>query len=106
MTTSQKVILSFLLVVAAALLCLVIWLYSGAWQRPLGPSLQFSTARQLPLPATWTPDPNATGTLPSTPASLSPTQVVQTPTANPVVGVCGAPPVMNILAVGTDVRGD
>jgi len=106
MTTTQKVILSFLLIVAAALLCLVIWLYSGAWQRPLGPSLQFSTARQLPLPATWTPDRNATGTLPSTPASLSPTQVVPTPTANPVVGVCGAPPVMNILAVGTDVRGD
>ncbi len=104
MTTTQKVILSFLLVVAAALLCLVIWLYSGAWQRPLGPSLQFST--ELPLPATWTPDPNATGTLPSTLASLSPTQVVATPTANPAVGVCGAPPVMNILAVGTDVRGD
>src|SRR5215217_890769 len=98
MTTTQKVILSFLLVVAAALLCLVIWLYSGAWQRPLGPSLQFSTARQLQLPVTWTPNPKAMGTLPSTPAPISASTATLAPITNPVVGVCGAPPVMNILA--------
>src|SRR6266498_5910189 len=106
MTTFQKVILSFLLVVALALLGLVIWLYTGAWQRPLGPSLQLSTATPLRLPSTWTPDPNATGTLPSTleQASVSPTS--PTPSSNPAVGLCGAPPVMNILAIGTDARGD
>jgi len=106
MTTFQKVILSFLLVVALALLGLVIWLYTGAWQRPLGPSLQLSTATPLRLPSTWTPDPNATGTLPSTleQASVSPTS--PTPSSNPAVGLCGAPPVINILAIGTDARGD
>jgi LCP family protein required for cell wall assembly len=106
MTTSQKVILSFLLVIAAALLCLVIWLYSGAWQRPLGPSLQFSAVQPFQLPATWTPDPNATGTLPATQALVSASPASPTPTTSAAVGICGAPAVMNILAIGTDVRGD
>jgi LCP family protein required for cell wall assembly len=106
MTTSEKVVLSFLLVVAAALLCFVIWLYSGAWQRPLGPSLQLPTAAPLVLPVTWTPDPNATASLPATPTSVFASQVAPVPTTNAAVGVCGAPAVMNILAVGTDVRGD
>jgi LCP family protein required for cell wall assembly len=106
MTTSEKVVLSFLLVVAAALLCFVIWLYSGAWQRPLGPSLQFPTTAPLSLPATWTPDSNWTATLPATPAPVFASQAAPASTTNAGVGVCGAPPVMNILAVGTDVRGD
>jgi LCP family protein required for cell wall assembly len=104
MTTSEKVVLSFLLVVAAALLCFVIWLYSGAWQRPLGPALQFPTSAPLSLPATWTPDPNGPAALPVTPAPVFASQAA--PTTKAAVGVCGAPPVMNILAVGTDVRGD
>lgn len=106
MTTGQKVILSFLLVIAAALLCLVIWLYSGVWQRPLGPSLQFSAVQPFQLPATWTPDPNATGILPATPAPVSASPAAPTSTTSAAVGVCGAPAVMNILAIGTDVRGD
>ena len=106
MTTGQKVILSFLLVIAAALLCLVVWLYSGGWQRPLGPSLRFPTVAPLSLPATWTPDPNATVTLPAIPAPVSGSQASPAPTSAAAVGVCGAPAVMNILAIGTDVRGD
>jgi LCP family protein required for cell wall assembly len=106
MTTIQKLILSFLAVIAVALLGLVIWLYSGIWQRPLGPLLQLSTATPLQMPATWTPDPNATGTLPSAPEVVSVSPMSATPTSNAVVGLCGAPPVMNILAIGTDSRSD
>jgi LCP family protein required for cell wall assembly len=106
MTSFQKLILAFLLVIAAALTALVIWLYSGAWQRPLGPSLQFPPTTPLQLPATWTPDPNATGTPPSTLAPVVASPIPASPTANPVMGVCGALPVMNILAIGADVRGD
>src|SRR6266496_1607713 len=106
MTTIQKLILSFLSVIAVALLGLVIWLYSGTWQRPLGPLLQLSTAIPLQMPATWTPNPNATGTALSTPALASVSPISPTATSNAAVGLCGAPPVMNILAIGTDARGD
>src|SRR6266487_3891669 len=106
MTVLQKIILSFLSVFAVVLLGLVIWLYSGTWQRPLGPLLQLSTAIPLQMPATWTPDPNAVGTAPSTPALASTSPISPTPTTNAAVGLCGAPPVMNILAIGTDARGD
>ena len=106
MTTFQKVILAFLLVLATALFALVIWLYSGAWKRPLGPSLQFPTAAPIQLPATWTPDPNATGLPPATLVPVIPSPIPPSPTANPVMGVCGAPAVTNILAIGADVRGD
>src|SRR5512138_2591868 len=106
MTTFQKVILAFLLVVAAALFALVIWLYSAAWQRPLGPSLQIPTTTPFGLPATWTPDPNATGIAPSAPQAVAASQTSPAPTAAPGAGVCGGPPVMNILAIGADVRGD
>lgn len=109
MTTFQKVIIAFLSVIALALLGLVIFLYSGAWQRPLGPALQLSTVTPLGMPATWTPDPNATRPALSTfvPAPVS--TISPAPTTNPVagaVGMCGAPAVMNILAIGTDARAD
>src|SRR5690242_12684786 len=109
MTTVQKVIIAFLSVVALALFGLVVFLYSGAWQRPLGPALRIATVTPLGMPATWTPDPNATrpvlsAVVPATVVNASPA-----PTANPVaaaVGLCGAPAVMNILAIGTDARAD
>jgi LCP family protein required for cell wall assembly len=106
MTAIQKIILAFLSVIAVVALGFVSLLYSGFWQRPLGPSLQLATVTPLGLPATWTPDPNVISTAPPTskPVSASPTS--PTPTAVPVVGRCGAQPVMNILAVGTDVRGN
>jgi len=106
MTTIQKLILAFLLVIAVSLFGLILWLYSGIWQRPLGPSLQLSTATPLQLPATWTPDPNAISTLASTPEVVSVSPISPTPTGNAAVGLCGAPPVMNILAIGTDARSD
>src|ERR1044071_550115 len=109
MTTLQKVILAFLSVIALALFGLVILLYSGAWQRPLGPALQLSTATPLGMPATWTPDPNATRPALSTVVPAAVSTIVAAPTANPAgaaVGLCGAPAVMNILAIGTDARAD
>lgn len=106
MTSIQKAVLSFLLIVAAAMLALVIWLYSGAWQRPLGPTLQLATVTPLRLPATWTPDPNATRIVASTPQVVSSSPVSPALPTVPGVGLCGAPAVMNILAVGADTRGD
>ena len=104
MTRSQKFILLFLSMLAVGLFALVIRLYSGIWQRPLGPALQLATATPIHMPATWTPDPNAIAVLPSTlqPVSAQPTS--PSPTNNAVTGLCGAPPLMNILAVGSDAR--
>jgi len=106
MTAFQKVVLAFLLVIAVALFGFVIWLYSGVWQRPLGPSLQLPTATQFQLPATWTPNPLSTNAIASSPAIVSALATVDSPATVPAIGMCGAPPVMNILAVGTDARGD
>lgn len=102
MTNFQKVILSFLSVIAMGLLAFVLWVYNGAWQQPLGPSL--STSTPFDLPSTWTPDPNATATRPSTPQPVSATPASPKPTEYTGTGLCGAPPVMNILAVGSDAR--
>src|SRR5690349_12965213 len=109
MTATQKVIIAFLSVVALAFFGLVIFLYSGAWQRPLGPALRIATVTPLGMPATWTPDPNATRPVLSTIVPAPVLKVSPAPTTNPVaaaVGLCGAPPVMNILAIGTDARAD
>src|SRR5215212_683275 len=106
MTAIQKLILSFLLVIAVVLVGLVGWLYSGAWQRPLGPSLQVATVTPLGLPPTWTPNPAVTDTVPFLPITVTASPSAAAPTSNVTIGLCGAPPVMNILAIGTDARGD
>jgi len=107
MTNSQKAILSFLSVLACFLIGLVIWLWQGMWREPLGPALQISTVTPFQLPPTWTPNPAQYTSIPPTvkPASLissSPTL----PSTLPAIGMCGAPPRMNILVIGSDVRGD
>lgn len=105
MTRFQKVVISFLSVLACSLFGLVGWLYQGKWQQPLGPALQISSATPFELPATWTLDPQAT--LPQTTFTDVPIiQASPMPTFTPNVGLCGAPPVMNILTVGTDARSD
>ena len=106
MTRLQKVILTFLFILACSLFGLVLWLYQGKWQQPLGPALRISTATPFQLPATWTPNPLTTTALPSTSkpgptAQASPTSTIA---LNNVTGLCGAPPVMDILVVGTDAR--
>ena len=58
------------------------------------------------MPPTWTPDTSTIGTLQvlSTVPPLWKASPVPTQTAN--TGLCGAPPVMNILAIGADTRGN
>jgi LCP family protein required for cell wall assembly len=108
MTKLQKAILSFLALLACALFGLVFWLYQGKWQQPLGPGLQISTATPFQLPATWTPNPLTPTTFSPTSKPVTPVEALPTPTItlNNVPGFCGAPPVMNILVVGTDARSD
>jgi len=106
MTGLQKAILSFLFILACSLFGLVLWLYQGKWQQPLGPALRISTATPFQLPATWTPNPLTTTALPSTskPGPTAQASPTSTSTLNNVTGLCGAPPVLNILVVGTDAR--
>ncbi len=105
MTKFQKAALSFLSVLACSLIGLVIWLWGGKWQQPLGPALQIPTVSQLQMPATWTPNPNETVTPQpaSNPVSVIESSPTLTSTA-PAIGLCGAPPLMNVLVVGSDAR--
>jgi hypothetical protein len=105
MSKFQKAFIAFLTVVALSLFGLVIWILPR-WERPLGPPLQISTVTPFGLPATWTPDPNATATRLASSNFVPVIQSSPAPTITPNVGLCGAPPVMNILIVGSDQRGD
>lgn len=101
MTRNQKNILTFLTIIACGMLALVGWLgyqaYTTLWQAPLGPAIAMSTS-EWDLPATWTPPP------PDSTASLKPT-ITLAPTNTPVESTyCSGPPVMTLLAVGTDAR--
>jgi len=101
MTRTQKSILTLLSVVACTLLALVGWLgyqtYATLWQAPLGPAIALATSTWS-LPATWTPAPS------DFIAGLAPT-ITLAATGTPVQAVsCGGPPVMTLLAVGTDAR--
>jgi LCP family protein required for cell wall assembly len=71
----------------------------GIYRRPLGPALELPTptsTRAQPTLTTFPLDESATGTA---------TQVLptETPTTPPL---CGGPAVMNILAIGSDARGN
>ena len=101
MTRLQKATLSFLSVLACALTAFVGWLWMGKWDQPLGPALQFPTSTPFQLPATWTPDPHATAAPQSSPNPASIARASSTPAA-----LCGAPPVMNLLLIGSDSRGE
>jgi LCP family protein required for cell wall assembly len=103
MTRLQKVTLSFLLIIAC-FLAVAVWFARGKWQQPLGPVLRMSTATPFQMPATWTPDPRLAGVL-QTPAIVDPASQASS-TLTPNAGICGAPPLMNILAIGADARGD
>ena len=64
------------------------------------------TATPFIMPATWTPDPSTVQTLQAQPTVAPVLQASPLPTITQNVGLCGAPPVMNILTIGTDARGD
>jgi len=107
MNNFQKAIIAFLSVVAVGVTGLALWILP-IWQTPLGPPLQtYPTATPFGLPATWTPDANATATRLAAASAIVPvTHVSPLPTITPNVGMCGAPPVMNILVVGSDSRAE
>lgn len=106
MTRTQKAILSFLSIFACSIAFLAVWLWRDTWQQPLGPALLIPSVTPYQMPATWTPDPNATATLQGAPTAVPVLQASPLPTFTANVGLCGAPPVMNILAIGADTRGD
>lgn len=106
MTRSQKAILSLLAILVCSIGLLAVWLWRGSWQQPLGPALHILTVTPFEMPATWTPDPNALATLQAAPTVAPVLQASPVPTLTANIGLCGAPPVMNILAIGADTRGD
>jgi LCP family protein required for cell wall assembly len=106
MSRIQKAVLSILAVLACSIVLSAAWVWRGEWQRPLGPALQIPTVTPFVLPATWTPDPAAMATLRAAPTLIPVVQASPMPTTTPAMGLCGAPPVMNILAIGADTRGD
>ena len=56
---NQKIIIAFLTVITIAVFAFVFWLYSGAWNKPLGPTLRIPTATEFSMPPTWTPVSNS-----------------------------------------------
>lgn len=106
MTRTQKVILSLLSLLACSTILLAGWLWRGTWEKPLGPALRIPTVTPFRLPSTWTPDPNAIPTVVLAQKGMPASQASPIPTATSNIGLCGAPPVMNILAIGTDARGN
>jgi len=106
MTRIQKTILAFLSIFACVIGVLAIWLWQGKWQQPLGPALQIRTVAPFEMPATWTPDPKAIKTIQATSTVVPISQASPLPTITANAGLCGAPPVMNILTIGTDARGN
>lgn len=106
MTRAQKIIVSLLSVLACFVVLLALWLWQGTWQQPLGPALQILTATPFTMPATWTPDPAEIQTRQAQPTLVPISRASPIPTTTPSTGMCGAPPVMNIVVVGTDARGD
>ena len=107
MTRTQKSILTILSIIACGLLALVGHLgyqaYTTLWQAPiLGPAIDMPTS-DWSLPATWTAAP------PDSTTSLNPINptITLAPTNTPVEGAfCSGPPVMTLLAIGTDARSD
>jgi len=106
MTSIQKAIISFLTVVAVGMIGLVFWILPR-WQTPLGPRLQtYPTVTPFGLPATWTPDADATATRLASSNFVPITNASPLPTITPNIGMCGAPPAMNILVIGADQRSE
>jgi polyisoprenyl-teichoic acid--peptidoglycan teichoic acid transferase len=106
MTRSQKATLSFLSMIVCFLGALALWLWRGQWDQPLGPALRIPTVTPFQMPATWTPDPAVLATLQAAPTAAPLLQASPLATFTPQMGLCGAPPVINILAIGADTRGD
>jgi LCP family protein required for cell wall assembly len=105
MTNFEKAAISFLSVLAVGLIGVVIWLYQTKWQQPLGPALQIPTVTRMWTSSTKAHIPGTTP--PSTPQPATVSQALSVlATSTSTTGHCGAPPVMTILTIGSDQRGD
>jgi LCP family protein required for cell wall assembly len=105
MTNFEKAVVSLLSILAFGLIGAVIWLYQTKWQQPLGPTLQIPTVTPIWTFSLQTLIPDAT----PRPASVLPTltaPITAPATTTPLIGQCGAPSVMTILAIGSDQRGE
>lgn len=105
MTNFEKAAVSFLSILTLGLIGVVIWIYQTKWQQPLGPALQIPTVTLIWRSSTQTPGANAALLSTPWPTAVSSTLFAPvTPTS--ATGQCGAPSVINILAIGSDQRGD
>ncbi len=97
MTGKQKIVVALLVLIVVGLLSLIASAAAPAYEawlaRPLGAALPTTAYEPLTLPPLWTPTPQL-HTVYSTLRS--------SPTPEPL---CGGPPVMTILAIGSDTRG-
>lgn len=100
MTKTQKATIVLLSLAALALAAAAVFITLSAYvqwsRRPLGAALPSSVYMQLDLPATWTPSPVPAGVVTARTAE---------PTAAPKGPLCGGPPLMNLLLIGSDTRG-
>jgi LCP family protein required for cell wall assembly len=103
----QKIVIAFLSILAIGIFGMIIWVYQNKWTQPLGPALQVPQAT-FQMPPTWTPNPNTTSSLLSTPqpASINQTSLTPDATSTNAIGSCGMPSVTTILAIGSDTRSD
>lgn len=96
MTSRRKAVLGIIFITLILTAMLLLKLY----RQPLGPSLELPTSTQPPATVT---------TFPIQPVALESTVTATRPAATQTAApqpLCGGPEVMNILAIGSDARGD
>lgn len=96
MTSRRKAVLGIIFITLILTAMLLLKLY----RQPLGPSLELPTSTQPPATVT---------TFPIQPVALESTATATRPAATQTAApqpLCGGPEVMNILAIGSDARGD
>lgn len=103
MTKAQRITLGVLSAIACSVLLAVLITAAHAYQnwsqRPLGPTLAYSTGWELP--ATWTASPAASSS--ATQPTISPV-ILATETPGSPFLACNHLPPLTVLAIGTDVR--
>src|SRR5262245_25188506 len=105
MTNFEKAATSFLLVIAVGVIGGVIWLYQVKWEQPLGPALQLATVTPFELSRTWTLTPKASQLSTPWPTPV-PTTLSAAAASTDTIGRCGTPPLITILAIGSDTRSE
>ena len=103
-TRTEKMTIVVLAIVAMWMVLNTYHSYEQAWHKPLGPALKLATATKAPtqigqvLIFTSTPESLEWMFTRSTAASIE--------TSTPATNSCGLPPVMTLLAIGSDTRSD